>query len=58
MLLKTYVTSEQRAALANIKPIQLIIRTKKDTSLKNILTKTIRLGKISKNTTRYLKSQR
>jgi hypothetical protein len=44
---------EQRAVLIIIRTIQLVIRAKKDAGLRNILTKTIRLEKILKNTTEY-----
>jgi len=58
LLLKTHLTREQRAALTITKLIQFIIRAKRDASLKNISTKTIRLGEISKIITRYPKLQR
>jgi hypothetical protein len=51
--LSAHLTREQRAASTITKPIQMIIRAKRDAGLRNISNKTIRLGKISKNTMGY-----
>jgi hypothetical protein len=53
LLLSIYITRGQQAVLIIARPIQLYIGAKKDTGLRNISTKIIRLGKISKNTTGY-----
>jgi hypothetical protein len=53
LLLSIYITRGQQAASIIIRLIQLVIRAKRNASLRNILTKIIRLERISKNIMGY-----